>query len=432
MQDIAIKVNSLSKKYTLKHPIKDINGSLTNEHWALKDVTFQIKKGETVGIIGPNGSGKSTLLKILSGVTKPTNGSVEINGKVASILDIGAGFHQELSGRENVFLNGQLLGFSAKEIKAQYQKIVDFSGIGNFIEEPVKYYSNGMYLRLAFSILAHLDFDIYLFDEVMNVGDAEFMQKSRQKINQLISTGKTLLIISHNLLQLNQSTQIIELEKGLLKNFGIETDILSKYISESVQKNQYPVALKSITINTFKDYDFASSIKLIHVKLFQPENNKVFVTNKEFVVEIVYDKLIKEGTFDPFLLISDSGGNIILISSPILSGDIAMNQGLGSYKVTCKIPAGLFSSNIYAISVTFVKNTHVFKKYSPNQALSTEMIKSALSEYGVVASFPNILYFKATVILNNFIDLGKLNIPVGMLLPLFNWTTTNVQSSNKT
>ena len=177
MQDIAIKVNSLSKKYTLKHPIKDINGSLTNEHWALKDVTFQIKKGETVGIIGPNGSGKSTLLKILSGVTKPTNGSVEINGKVASILDIGAGFHQELSGRENVFLNGQLLGFSAKEIKAQYQKIVDFSGIGNFIEEPVKYYSNGMYLRLAFSILAHLDFDIYLFDEVMNVGDAEFMQK---------------------------------------------------------------------------------------------------------------------------------------------------------------------------------------------------------------------------------------------------------------
>src|SRR5690606_19206903 len=131
-------------------------------------------KGENVGIIGPNGSGKSTLLKILAGVTKPTSGTVDINGRIASILDIGAGFHPELSGKENVFLNGQILGFAKSEIAPKYKEIVEFSGIGKYIDEPVKNYSNGMYLRLAFSIMVHLDFDIYLFDEVMSVGDAEF------------------------------------------------------------------------------------------------------------------------------------------------------------------------------------------------------------------------------------------------------------------
>ena len=188
--NLVVSAKSLSKNYVLKHLIKDAQGNIVREHKALQDISFEIKKGESVGIIGPNGSGKSTLLKILSGVTKPTSGSIEIVGRVASILDIGAGFHQELTGRENIFLNGTILGFSHKEIEQQYEQIIDFSGIGSYIEEPVKNYSNGMYLRLAFSILAQLDFDVYLFDEVMSVGDAEFIQKTRNKINQLRSKGK--------------------------------------------------------------------------------------------------------------------------------------------------------------------------------------------------------------------------------------------------
>src|SRR5690606_26872536 len=170
----AIIVENLSKVYQLQKPRVLEDGTLTHELKALDSVSFEIKRGESVGIIGPNGSGKSTLLKILAGVTKPTSGSVKIRGKVASILDIGAGFHPELSGRENVFLNGQIHGFSKKEIEAKFDEIVQFSGIEKFIGEPVKNYSNGMYLRLAFSIMANLDFDVYLFDEVFSVGDAEF------------------------------------------------------------------------------------------------------------------------------------------------------------------------------------------------------------------------------------------------------------------
>ena len=199
MNNIAIKVENLSKCYTLRTPTKDADGSMTTEHWALKDVSFEIKKGESVGIIGPNGSGKSTLLKILAGITKPTSGKVTINGRVASILDVGAGFHPELSGRENVFMNGQIHGFSKKEIAAKFDEIVEFSGIEKFIEEPVKNYSNGMYLRLAFSIMAHLDFDVYLLDEVLSVGDAEFQGKCIEKILEIIKSQKTFLIVYHNI-----------------------------------------------------------------------------------------------------------------------------------------------------------------------------------------------------------------------------------------
>lgn len=196
--DIAIKVENLSKCYTMRHPIKDEHGNDTHEHWALKAVSFEIKKGESVGIVGPNGSGKSTLLKILAGVTKPTSGSVKIRGKVASILDIGAGFHPDLSGRENVFLNGQIHGFSKKEIESNFNEIVAFSGIGKFIEEPVKNYSNGMYLRLAFSIMAHLDFDVYLLDEVLAVGDEEFIDKARDRIQTFSFQNKTVISVYHN------------------------------------------------------------------------------------------------------------------------------------------------------------------------------------------------------------------------------------------
>lgn len=198
-KDIAIKVENLTKIYPLRFTKKDEEGREVSHHKALENVSFEVKKGESVGIVGPNGSGKSTLLKILAGVSKPTSGKVKIRGKVASILDIGAGFHPELSGRENVYLNGQIHGFRKKEIEKKMDDIIAFSGIGDFIEEPVKNYSNGMYLRLAFSIMAHLDFDVYLFDEVLSVGDAEFVYKTQEKFQLLIQRKKTILLVSHDL-----------------------------------------------------------------------------------------------------------------------------------------------------------------------------------------------------------------------------------------
>lgn len=208
--ELAVCVENLSKKYFLKHPIVNESGKEVHEFWALKDISFEIKKGESVGIVGPNGSGKSTLLKILAGVTKPTTGQIQIFGRVASILDIGAGFHPELSGRENVLLNGQIHGFTKKEIKSKFDEIVAFSGIEKFIDEPVKNYSNGMYLRLAFSIMVHLDFDVYLLDEVLSVGDDEFKIKAQEALYKLTDQEKTIIVISHEIKALvNLTTRLI-------------------------------------------------------------------------------------------------------------------------------------------------------------------------------------------------------------------------------
>ena len=178
---VAIEVKDLSKEYFFNATTSGSNKSFK----ALDNLTFSVKKGESVAIIGANGSGKSTLLKVLAGVVKPTSGTVKLNGRVATILDIGAGFHPELSGKENIYVNGQLLGFSKKEIESQVEEIIAFSGIQKFINEPVKNYSNGMFLRLAFSIVVHLDFDIYLFDEVLGVGDENFRTISKEKIDIL-------------------------------------------------------------------------------------------------------------------------------------------------------------------------------------------------------------------------------------------------------
>ncbi len=239
--NIAIRVENLTKKYVLQHSVKTAEGNDVRELHALSNISFTVKKGEAVGIVGANGSGKSTLLRILAGVTQPTSGKVEVYGRVASILDIGAGFHPELSGRDNVFLNGQLLGFSKKEIRQRFDEIVAFSGIEKFIDEPVKNYSNGMYLRLAFSIMAHLDFDVYLLDEVISAGDEAFKTKIANKI-QDVSYGKSLVIISH---------QISEIQELINKVFLIQNHELLKFdnvkegLEYYIQSHQHNHAMSS-------------------------------------------------------------------------------------------------------------------------------------------------------------------------------------------
>ena len=249
---IAIKAQNISKKYILNQKTKDENGEETSEFWALKNVSFEIKKGESIGIIGPNGSGKSTLLKILAGITKPSAGNVTIRGRVASILEIGAGFHPELSGRDNIFLNGQLLGFSEKKIKKKYIEIVAFSGIEKFINEPVKNYSSGMYLRLAFSIMAILEFDVYLLDEVLSVGDEEFNQKCQQKIRELMQKKtKTFVIISHQYNDLkNICEKYFNIEKGVLRTHVTIDDYFENNFSKS---NETILESKSIKKSTYQD-----------------------------------------------------------------------------------------------------------------------------------------------------------------------------------
>lgn len=260
----AIKADKISKQYRLgvltsKSLAKDFNilmskilkkenpylkiGSTNNRNsdngsglvWALKNVSFEIKKGEVTGIIGRNGAGKSTLLKILSRVTSHTTGTVKIKGRVASLLEVGTGFHAELTGRENVYLNGSIMGMTKSEITKRFDEIVEFSGIGNYIDTPVKRYSSGMYLRLAFAVAAHLEPEILIVDEVLAVGDIEFQKKCIGKMQDVSSKeGRTVLFVSHNMGAINSlcDTAIL-LENGELKNTGETEKIISEYMSDS-------------------------------------------------------------------------------------------------------------------------------------------------------------------------------------------------------
>ncbi|MEP7108060.1 MAG: ABC transporter ATP-binding protein [Ferruginibacter sp.] len=199
--------------------------------WALKDINFEVKQGEVLGIIGRNGAGKSTLLKILSRTTSPTSGSVKIKGRVASLLEVGTGFHPELSGRENIFLNGAILGMSKQEIKGKFDEIVDFSGVERYIGTPVKRYSSGMYVRLAFAVAAHLDPEILIVDEVLAVGDAEFQRKAMGKMKDISKfTGRTVLFVSHNLSSINKLCNVgIIMNNGKIIMSGTIDKVLDKY-----------------------------------------------------------------------------------------------------------------------------------------------------------------------------------------------------------
>ena len=220
------KVNNL-KEYFVRLIKKDIR---YDQFYALKSVSFQINKGDRVGIIGHNGAGKSTLLKIIAGVMKPTEGKVTVNGQVAPLLELGAGFDPELSGAENIYLNGAILGKSKKFLDKKFDEIVEFSELGEFIYTPLKTYSSGMRARLGFSIAVQVDPDILIVDEVLGVGDERFRKKSSEKMKELITSGKTVILVSHMLKQIEELTnKVIWLHRGEIKEMGDTKMVCSKY-----------------------------------------------------------------------------------------------------------------------------------------------------------------------------------------------------------
>jgi ABC-type polysaccharide/polyol phosphate transport system ATPase subunit len=200
------------------------------EFWALRDVSFQVGRGETLGIIGDNGAGKSTLLKLLSGVTSPTSGQITVRGRMSALIEVGSGFHPELTGRENVYLSGSILGMRRREIAEKLERIIDFAGVRRFIDTPVKRYSSGMYLRLGFSIAAHLEPDILLLDEVLAVGDAEFQAKCLERINELHRNGRTIVFISHDLSAVAYlCRRVLLMSQGRILADGPPRDVIEMY-----------------------------------------------------------------------------------------------------------------------------------------------------------------------------------------------------------
>ncbi len=257
MSDIVIRVENLSKKYIIGHQKQErytalrdvisngaksfwqgltgdrkIDNDVSEEFWALKDVNFEIKQGDRVGIIGRNGAGKSTLLKILSRITEPTSGKISIKGRVASLLEVGTGFHPELTGRENIFLNGAILGMDRSEIKKKFDEIVAFAEVEKFLDTPVKRYSSGMYVRLAFAVAAHLEPEILIVDEVLAVGDAAFQKKCLGKMEDVAEKeGRTVLFVSHQMAAVeNLCNQGIVLHKGSIQYIGNQSNAISTYL----------------------------------------------------------------------------------------------------------------------------------------------------------------------------------------------------------
>jgi lipopolysaccharide transport system ATP-binding protein len=232
------------------------NGAGADRIWALRDVDFEVKHGEVVGIIGRNGAGKSTLLKILSGITEPTEGYADIYGRVGSLLEVGTGFHMELTGRENIFLNGALLGMKRFEIKRKFDEIVAFAETEKFLDTPVKRYSSGMYMRLAFAVAAHLDPEILIVDEVLAVGDAAFQKKCLGKMGDVAKEGRTVLFVSHNLLAIgNLCKRVIWLENGKIAGQGHPTQVIPRYLQKSLApatERVWPQPKKLSTIQTVR------------------------------------------------------------------------------------------------------------------------------------------------------------------------------------
>lgn len=294
MSDIAIRVENLSKKYqigetlkrhdTLRDAVVDAlrapfarrpgnqAGDDAQTLWALKDVSFEVKRGEVVGIIGRNGAGKSTLLKILTRITEPTSGRAVLKGRVASLLEVGTGFHPELTGRENIYLNGAILGMQRHEIARKFDEIVAFAEIEKFLDTPVKRYSSGMYVRLAFAVAAHLEPEILLVDEVLAVGDAVFQKKCLGKMGDVASKGRTVLFVSHNMAAVsNLCPTTVYFDAGRVEFLGPTSLAVSTYLNKSVGKNigEGPSGVFENVLNT----QTTSDISITKIELLQIDRN---------------------------------------------------------------------------------------------------------------------------------------------------------------
>lgn len=355
MSDLAICAKGLSKKYqlgalqpryktfresftrTLWVPFKKI-GSLFGRKklqeerpflWALKNVSFEVNKGEVLGIIGRNGGGKSTLLKILSRITSPTDGEVKIYGRVGSLLEVGTGFHPELSGRENIYLNGSILGMRKREIDNKFDEIIHFSELEKFIDTALKHYSSGMYMRLAFAVAAHLEPEILMIDEVLSVGDVSFQKKCMRKMGSVAQEGRTIILVSHNMGAIKSLCEhALWIDKGQIQQQGNSGDVISNYLSQFLSEEG--------AFQTLRNPDGNLEIKQVLIKNCREEITHVFSTGEPLVIEIHYlvHKAIKNPYF--WLAIKNHYGNFFAANMLLDGHRPSLLEGEGMIKCTFK------------------------------------------------------------------------------------------------
>ncbi|HEB73319.1 MAG TPA: ATP-binding cassette domain-containing protein [Nitrospirae bacterium] len=329
-------------KNSVKHR-RVVKGGATHEEFlALKDVSFEVARGEKLGIIGRNGAGKTTLLKVLSRITTLSSGCIHIQGRVATLLSVGAGFHAELTGKENIYLNGVILGMTRKEIKRKFDEIVAFSGVEKFIDTPVKRYSSGMTVRLGFAVAAHLDVDILLLDEVLAVGDAEFQNKCLGKVDTMCSEGRTVIFVSHQLDQIKRlCNRCLHMEQGSIINDGTPDEVITAYLAEKAPRQE----------RLFDDDDSKKAqLNRISLKTGDYRLSSLFGPEDEIVVEIeftVRDLSIGSVHLDTFITLAD---DTIVWSSD--TRDVSEAPGAwpeGRHTLEVRFPARLLNYGSYEI-----------------------------------------------------------------------------------
>jgi lipopolysaccharide transport system ATP-binding protein len=309
-----------------------------DEYRALSDISFEINKGDRLGIIGRNGAGKSTLLKLLSRITEPTKGKITIEGRVASLLEVGTGFHPELTGRENIYLNGAILGMSRSEIRNKFDEIVEFAEVKQFLDTPVKRYSSGMYVRLAFSVAAHLEPEILIVDEVLAVGDAAFQRKCIGKMDDVSKDGRTILFVSHNMaLVSNLCQKGLVLDQGKLSFMGPISDAVISYYGQSSN-------LKSQGSGLF----YSDNAKLLFCDLVKHSDSSQLFINQAFTIRMAYSLKRKvEGKCVPNFHFFSADGTCAFVSMP----EDVSNFDEGDYYADCKIPANFLNEGTYFVGV---------------------------------------------------------------------------------
>jgi len=319
--------------------------------WALKDISFEVKQGDRLGIIGKNGAGKSTLLKILSRITTPTEGTIKINGKIASLLEVGTGFHGELTGRENIFLNGAILGMKRRRIAEKLDSIIDFSGIEQHIDTPVKRYSSGMYVRLAFAVAAHLDSDILIADEVLAVGDAEFQEKAIGKMQELSTgEGRTVFFVSHNMLSVGKlCNNGILLHKGNITYSGNINDCINNYIGKTdIKIDDMPVKIL--------DIDSSKPFQVEKIELLNNENEQTLIFERTDNITILLHCISYTPISDMYGYLRIKNSNdlpIIICDSREDGNDIFNSMSSEKYLISLTIPSCILASGEYTIDIIF-------------------------------------------------------------------------------
>lgn len=375
MKEVALRVEDVSKLYhigrrrerhdtlrdlisaTVPNPFRGRGSSSSSRSeseeeeklWALRNVSLEVKHGEVVGVIGSNGAGKSTLLKILSRITEPTSGRVEVHGRLGSLLEVGTGFDPELTGRENVYLNGAVLGMKRDETRRRFDEIVEFSEVGKFIDTPVKRYSSGMYMRLAFAVAAHLEPDVLILDEVLAVGDASFQRKCLGKMGNVAKTGRTVLFVSHNMLAVEDlCDRVIWLKDGHVVEEGPSGTVVSNYLQGSISTD---------TERVWEDPEDApggdeARLRRVCVRPEGGSSSDKITVRTPFVMEFEYQSLRPGARLSPSVAVYNEHGVVVFTSGPPFDpAGRERGDPPGLYRHVCRVPGDLLNDGMHQVSL---------------------------------------------------------------------------------